>query len=370
MCSFQKNYENYFLNKKVLITGNTGFKGSWLTLYLLQLGAKVYGLSSAEKTNEEMYHICQIKNSISQYYFDVTDAIRLKELINEVQPDVVFHLAAQAITLKGYDEPLATFRINAMGTACLLDSFRTYEKACDIVLVTSDKCYKNNEWTWGYRENDILAGADPYSASKSIAEIIFQSYYQSFFKDGPVNVVSARAGNVIGGGDWSLYRIVPNCMEAWMSKETLAIRYPNAVRPWNDILDIVHAYALLASQVRIKKLNGESFNFGPQWKRNMSVRDLVIELWNAWIFKDFEPFKIAEQTDALSEYQYLKLNVEKANEILEWYSLTPPEEMLQRTANWYLNYMVSPGKMRLYTIGIIEDYLEKIYSDGRVDNQL
>lgn len=359
------NYSNFFKNKKVLITGNTGFKGSWLTLYLHRLGADIYGISNSDHTNDRMFQSCKIESLITQYFLDIVDYQKLSDTVNEIQPDIVFHLAAQSITINAYKNPQDTFQVNAMGMVNILECFRNYQKECDIIVITSDKCYRNNEWVWGYRENDILMGTDPYSASKSIAEIVFQSYYHSFFKENSlVNVVSCRAGNVIGGGDWSPYRIIPNCIEFWLNKETLTIRSPNSIRPWNDVIDIIHGYSLLASVMREEGLNGESFNFGPQLNRDLTVKDIVTGLWSVLgENKNFEPFQIIENKE-YSENQFLKLNVDKANQVLKWKTRTEFDEMITRTAEWYQEYSKNINSIGDYTFKLIQDYQHKLFYDA------
>ncbi|MCO5229658.1 MAG: CDP-glucose 4,6-dehydratase [Chitinophagales bacterium] len=355
-----QKYKNYFQGKRVLITGNTGFKGSWLTLFILQLGSKVFGISNEHHNNDILFKSSNIKENIQQYYLDINDLKSLKEAINEIQPDVVFHLAAQSITLEAYKNPIETFRVNALGLANLLECFRNYKKKCDLIIITSDKCYKNNEWVWGYRENDILAGEDPYSASKSIAEIIFNSYYQTYFKyQDDVQMVSCRAGNVIGGGDWSTGRIVPDCMRAWKNKKTLEIRSPKSIRPWNDILDVIYGYTICASLIREKSLNGESFNIGPQQNKELTVLELINGVWENWPEKDFLHFSVTEDNQVV-ENAFLKLNTDKIEHTLNWKPQTDTKEMFKRTAKWYWEFQQRPNEIRNYTDNIISDFISNL----------
>ncbi|MCO5249473.1 MAG: CDP-glucose 4,6-dehydratase [Chitinophagales bacterium] len=353
-------YKDYYQGKKVLITGNTGFKGSWLSLYLLHLDAKVYGISNENYPNDIIFKGCGIGNEITQFYIDIRDFSSLSACIQNIQPDIIFHLAAQSLTYAAYQHPLQTFQVNSIGTANLLESLRVYPTTCDVIVITSDKCYKNNEWVWGYRENDVLAGVDPYSASKSIAEIIFNSYYQTFFKESEkVNIVSCRAGNVIGGGDWNAKRIIPDCIRAWKNKKPIEIRTPNAIRPWNDVLDVIYGYTLCASEIRAKKLSGESFNFGPQTNKELTVLDLVDGIWKKWGRDDFKPYIIHESKE-FDENVFLKLNVDKAKHILKWQSITNVNDMLGRAAHWYWEYIHHPESIQELTNQYIEDYLSKI----------
>lgn len=349
--------KEFYKGKKVLITGNCGFKGSWLTLYLEFLGATVYGITKNEPDNNKMYQACRIQDTVKQYFCDIQDAYGIKKIIMEVQPDVAFHLAAQPITLKSYSEPLHAFSVNGMGTANFLDAFREYPKECNVVIVTSDKCYKNNEWVWGYRETDRLEGRDPYSASKSIAEIIFQSYYHSFFKDqDKVKIASCRAGNVIGGGDWSPDRIVPNCIEAWSNNTSIEIRSPESVRPWNYVLDVILGYITVGLNLSLNKINGESFNFGPEAGNEINVLDLTTLLWNYWKPTIKDPYVIKKVSDPYFEHQYLKLSIEKALEILHWSPRTNIETASRQTVEWYLHFFSDKKSIRTYTNEMIKSY--------------
>lgn len=359
--SNQTVFELHFKNKKVLITGNTGFKGSWLSLYLHFLGAQVFGLSRNDNENTNMYNACNLKNIIKQHYADITDYKAVKEAVSTIQPDIVFHMAAQAITFKGYEDPLYTFQVNGMGTANILDCFKEYSKECQIVVVTSDKCYQNNEWVWGYRESDTLAGLDPYSASKSIAEIIVHSYYHSFFKNNSiVKVASCRAGNVIGGGDWSKHRIIPDCIEAWHNQKSIEIRNPNSTRPWNYVLDVLCGYLSTAYQLTHKNINGEAFNFGPNKSSEITVLDMVRELWNVWSDKNFTPYEISKSNNLLHEHQYLKLNIDKSMSLLNWSPITTINEALSQSVEWYNSYYDSPDEIFNFSLNMIQKYHAKI----------
>lgn len=354
-------FNNFFLNKKVLITGNTGFKGSWLSIYLHYLGAQLYGISRRDCPNNTMYKVCAIDKFMKQYYADITEKESVKRVVSEIKPDIVFHMAAQPITLLGYEDPINTFNVNGMGTAHILDCFRNYDKRCIIVVVTSDKCYRNNEWVWGYRETDTLAGHDPYSASKSVAEIITHSFFHSYFKDSEnVKVVSCRAGNVIGGGDWSKYRIIPDCMKAWNNKKTLTLRSPDSTRPWNYVLDVVSGYLKTAMLIDQKCLNGESFNFGPQSESMVSVKELVSTLWDNWKDKSFLPYIIDEDSSSYKEHTYLKLNIDKAISVLGWYPATNISDTLRLSTEWYLAYFNGEIDMADYTLSMIKSYHQTI----------
>lgn len=357
----RKDFESYFKDKKVLITGNTGFKGSWLSLYLHFLGAHVYGLSRNDNDNTNMYNACNLKDIVSQYYADITDFNSVKTAVNTIQPDIVFHMAAQAITLKGYEDPLYTFQVNGMGTANILDCFKQYPKDCQIVVVTSDKCYKNNEWVWGYRETDTLSGLDPYSASKSVAEIITQSYYHSFFKhSNNIKIVSCRAGNVIGGGDWSKHRIIPDCIKSWKNNQSIEIRNPDSIRPWNYILDVLYGYLTISYQLSQKDFNGEAFNFGPNKSSEIDVLEMVNELWEFWPKKEFNPYILIKNNIKLHEHQYLRLNIDKSMSLLNWTPLTQIKDALRQSVEWYNSYYENPNNILDFSLFMIKEYHVKI----------
>ena len=254
-----------FRGSKVLVTGHTGFKGSWMSLWLNQLGAEVHGISIDLASEPSHFTVANIASWINDHRIDIRDAQSLKALVEKIQPDFVFHLAAQALVRPAYTNPTDTWQINTMGTINLLESLRSLKNPCAAVLITSDKCYDNVEWAWGYRETDILGGPDPYSASKGAAELAIRSYVRSFFpSDGLVQIGVGRAGNVIGGGDWAADRIVPDCMRAWSRSETVQIRNPMATRPWQHVLEPLSGYLNLAVALKDnEKLHGELLQLWP-----------------------------------------------------------------------------------------------------------
>jgi CDP-glucose 4,6-dehydratase len=237
-------FNEAYRKKKVLISGNTGFKGSWLTVWLAQLGAKVYGISNGVPTHPSLFETLNLRDYISYFEGDVRDLEFVKKVFQEVKPDFIFHLAAQPLVSISYVNPIETISTNVLGTAHVLDALRSLDHRCVGVIITSDKCYDNVEWAWGYRETDTLGGKDIYSGSKGAAELIVRSYYNSFFKATYPNikVASARAGNVIGGGDWSQDRIIPDCIRAWSSNEVVKVRSPASTRPWQHVLEPLSGY--------------------------------------------------------------------------------------------------------------------------------
>ena len=273
--NLKRMFSGLYEGKKILITGDTGFKGSWLAIWLIELGATVYGYALPPKTNRDNFVVSKVHEKIEHFDGDIRDQYKLLSCFKNVKPDIAFHLAAQPLVLDSYNDPHYTFETNLMGTVKFFEAVRHAESVKVAINVTSDKCYQNNEWVWGYRENDPMGGKDPYSASKGCSELITSSYLESFFKDTECNIASVRAGNVIGAGDWADFRIVPDYFQAKIKKEKLVIRNPNATRPWQHVLEPLGGYLLLASKlVRSEKFNG-GWNFGPKDEMNYTVCSLV-----------------------------------------------------------------------------------------------
>ena len=328
-------YKKFFKNKKVIITGHTGFKGSWLTLCLSLLGANILGISKGYSTNPSHFKDLNINSSIKHRKLDITNLNKLKKIFIKYQPDYVFHLAAQAIVSKSYDDPIATFNVNTIGTLNVLECLRNVKK-CKAVIITSDKSYKNLEIDRGYFETDILGGDDPYSGSKGAAELIINSYIKSFFKDKKVNLAIARAGNVIGGGDWSKDRIIPDCFKSWHKNKRINIRNPKSTRPWQHVLDVLRGYIILAIKLNNPKLHGEVFNFGPKNNQNKNVLELVKEIKRNW---SNAKWKINQNSKLKNkESNLLKLNSNKAKKYLNWTPILNFKESVNLTSNWYVDY--------------------------------
>lgn len=357
-------FNNIYQNKKVLITGNTGFKGSWLTVWLLNLGAKVYGMSKGVPTEPSMFAELRLADKIKYFEQDLRDSKSVNRIIKDVKPDFVFHLAAQAIVVTSYLEPIDTISTNVIGTANILEALRLSNHKCNAVIITSDKCYDNVEWVWGYKESDVLGGKDIYSGSKGAAELIIKSYYHSFFKDcdkSNVRIISARAGNVIGGGDWAEYRIVPDCIKSWSRKEKVEIRNPKSTRPWQHVLEPLSGY-LSAGQTLFNDitLNGESFNFGPKPEYSQSVEELICDLSKSFHFNSSQEMYTVLDTTEYHEAKLLKLNCDKALYFLKWLPALDYSEVIVFAGNWYYNYYYG-NREKLYEITIeqIENYTQK-----------
>lgn len=353
-----KQFKSAYQGKKVLITGNTGFKGSWLTMWLLHLGAEVYGISDKVPTTPSLFEVAKLKEDIHYYEFDILDIERLKRTIETIKPDFIFHLAAQAIVSESFNNPINTFSTNLMGSVHVLESLRLLKEdlACNVIMITSDKCYENVEWSWGYRENDYLGGKDPYSASKACAEIALSAYYRSFFSNNEnIRIVSARAGNVIGGGDWAKDRLVPDCFRAWANGEKVTIRNPHSTRPWQLVLEPLSGYLHLAQRLSMeKKINGESFNFGPKAEQDRSVLQVLRELAQYLPLKSEESLQIKENT-LLKEAGLLKLNCDKALAKLEWLPTLSYEETMQFTGSWYQSFYTNV-EMKDFSVQQLKQY--------------
>ena len=332
------NVFKLFSNKTVIVTGHTGFKGSWLSLWLLLLGAKVIGISKSVPTKPSNFQILNLKKKIIDKRIDLNDQKKIEKLFKLYKPDFIFHLAAQALVRKSYISPIETYHSNTIGTLNILESLRVLKKKCAVVLITSDKVYKNIETHKGYKENDILGGKDPYSGSKVAAENIIASYLSSFFdgKKSKVLICVARAGNVIGGGDWSSDRVIPDCVKSWSKNKIPKIRNPNSTRPWQHVLEAVGGYLVLGSNLfRNKNFHGQSFNFGPVSKKNYKVIELLESLKSNW--KD-KKWYINKKSQNLFESKLLSLDVSKAKRYLKWSNILSFEEITKLTAEWYKNY--------------------------------
>lgn len=358
-------FRNIYKGRNVFVTGHTGFKGSWLTQWLLNLEAKVTGYSLYLPSEPALFEELHLEGQIKSLSGDIRDYAKLEASLQEAQPEIVFHLAAQPIVTESYRNPLLTFETNAMGTAYLLEAVRQCPSVQALVLITSDKCYENVEWEFGYRENDRLGGKDPYSASKACAENIIYSYWASFFskKQGGVGLASARAGNVIGGGDWAKDRIIPDCIRAWAKNETAEIRNPYATRPWQHVLEPLSGYLELGAQLFLKKqqIIGHSFNFGPNADVIETVEILVSEMARKWEGKKWASGSIPA---ANREASLLKLCCDKALFHLNWKPTLTFSETVDFTTQWYKSFYEEKDAKQL-TMNQIISYQELAKSRNR-----
>ncbi len=351
------NLNSHYKNKRVLVTGHTGFKGAWLITWLKQMGAEVCGIALDPVSNPSHFEVGNMSESIMDLRVDIRDSEGIEKAILDFKPDYLFHLAAQSLVRKSYNNPLETWNVNVMGTLHVLEALRKYDNPCSAVIITSDKCYDNVEWIWGYRENDVLGGPDPYSASKGAAEIAIKSHIKSYFPKATskVRIASARAGNVIGGGDWAEDRIIPDCVTAWSKKQSVNLRNPNATRPWQHVLEPLSGYLVLAVHLSIKRnLHGEPFNFGPPANQNHSVLELVKKMSEHWDLVQWRD--VSNNASGPYESGLLKLNCDKALAMLQWTAVMGFEETVQFTAEWYKSYYNNPSQIINATLSQISKY--------------
>ncbi len=348
--------QRIFKGKRVLVTGDTGFKGSWLSLWLHELGADVCGFALPPEKEDSHFSLLKLGSVVRHVDGDIRDLKQVQAMVDGFKPEVMFHLAAQAIVRVSYQEPKRTFDTNVGGSVNVLEAVRTSNSLKAVVYITSDKCYRNNEWVWGYRENDVLGGHDPYSASKAAAEMVFAAYQDSFLaskKD--FGMASARAGNVIGGGDWAQDRIIPDCIRSLKEGIPVVVRNPLSTRPWQHVLEPLSGYLTLAAKLLEdpKKYSG-SYNFGPKVQSIKTVKQLVDQSIAAWGHGKCE---VAVQANAPHESGLLHLNCDKANQLLSWYPLWDFDRTILETMKWYKQVLAGQSAMAI-TKGQINGYME------------
>ncbi len=362
----------FFRGKTVLVTGHTGFKGSWLAFWLNRLGARVVGYSLEPPTTPSLFAGLQLADLIEHHHGDVRDPEHLKKVVAAASPDAVFHLAAQPLVRESYEAPVATWDTNVMGTIHVLEALRPLAKPCPAVFITTDKCYENREWVYGYRENDPLGGHDPYSSSKAGAEIAISAWRRSFFQGRPVKIASVRAGNVIGGGDWAKDRIVPDCIRALQQNRPIVVRNRRSTRPWQHVLEPLGGYLWLAARLGAptptpspagdgEALDG-AFNFGPFRESNRPVEALVTEILRHW------PGSWEDRTDprAVHEAGLLHLSIDKAQAALGWHPVYDFATTIRETVAWYAgaNRDNRPEALRDLTAGQLDAYVAAARSQG------
>jgi CDP-glucose 4,6-dehydratase len=354
-----------FSGRRVLVTGHTGFKGSWLCEWLLSVGAKVSGFSLPPPTDPSLFEQLTLAGRMDHNIGDVRDLETLRAVVRKVRPEFVFHLAAQPLVRLSYREPVQTFATNVMGTVNVLEAVRLEGIRCAVVVVTSDKCYENKEWAHSYREVDALGGYDPYSASKGAAELVVAAYRRSFFsrEDSNVALASARAGNVIGGGDWAADRIVPDCIRSLRKGEPILVRNKHATRPWQHVLEPLGGYMLLASRLdeALEKADKASietlcsgFNFGPLLTSNRSVGDLVREVLMHWKGDWIDGYKEGQPHEA----GLLNLSIDKAYHVLRWQPVWDFETCVAETVNWYSRVQGDSASAPVLTRSQIDAYMK------------
>lgn len=330
----------FWKGKRVLITGHTGFKGSWLSIWLLELGAQVIGYALEPSTAKDNFVLSKLKNKITHITGDVRDYSKLYSTVLQYRPEYVFHLAAQPLVRRSYEIPKETYEVNVMGTLNVLECIRNCKSIKTGIIITTDKCYENREQVWGYRENDPMGGYDPYSSSKACCELLISSWRNSFFntstlKNHGKSIASVRAGNVIGGGDWCADRLVPDCIRAIENNEVIKIRNKASIRPWQHVLEPLGGYILLAEKLTLDPLKySGGWNFGPDLSSVITVKDLAEKLVN-----EYGSGTISEETDnCVHEANLLTLDISKAKLLLEWSPKLNIDETIKLTVDWYKNY--------------------------------
>ncbi|SMD34348.1 CDP-glucose 4,6-dehydratase [Reichenbachiella faecimaris] len=333
--------KDYYKDKTVLVTGHTGFKGSWLAIWLLEMGAKVVGYALDPLHDMDNFIVTGLSNRMVDIRGDIRDAEKLKDVFSKYQPEIVFHLAAQPLVRLSYDIPVETYQVNVIGTINIMEAIRTTNSAKIAVLITTDKCYENKEQIWGYRENDAMGGHDPYSSSKGACEIAINSWRKSYFNVNEYeqhgkSIASARAGNVIGGGDWSVDRLIPDCIKSILQDLPIEIRNPQATRPWEHVLEPLSGYLLLAykmSQDPVKYAEG--WNFGPDYDAIITVKDLAEKIIN---YYGKGKLALGSEKAVLHEANLLALDVSKSRIKLGWTPTLSIEQAVELTVDWYKNY--------------------------------
>lgn len=345
-----------YKSKKIIVTGHTGFKGSWLSFILFLFGAKVYGISDKKLKGNSLFKVLKLEKKISSSFININNYSELKKKFLEIKPDFIFHLAAESIVSRALEDPLNTFKTNIIGTANILDILNEFNHFCICIFITSDKCYENKEINRSYKENDYLGGADPYSASKAGAEIIISSMYRSFLKNKRnLKIGICRAGNVIGGGDWSPNRLIPDVIRSIENHKLLQVRNPNSTRPWQHVLDPLSGYLKLGYLLYFKKFSsGEAFNFGPKPNSKYNVKRVLEEIskihtLNYEINSDYK----------IKEAKLLSLNSNKALKKLGWRCAYGIKKTINKTINWYLFFNKFPNKIEEYTRNQINEFFYK-----------
>ncbi|OAQ38988.1 CDP-glucose 4,6-dehydratase [Pedobacter psychrophilus] len=357
-----KELKEKYQGKKVFLTGHTGFKGAWMLKVLELLGAEIKGYALAPKTKDDLFNLIKGDQLCDSIIADLRSRNTLKKAINEFQPDFVFHLAAQPLVRLSYEIPSETFEINAIGTANLLDAVRLIDKKCSIVLITTDKVYHNNEWDYPYRENDRLGGYDPYSASKACTELVIDSYKNSFFhidkyENHKKGIAIGRAGNVIGGGDWSKDRLIPDIAKALSNNEEIMVRNPKSVRPWQHVLEPVIGYLILGAKLYAEPLKySQAYNFGPLATDALPVSEMLKLAIASW---GFGSYKVKEVINQPHEAGLLKLDISKAIKHLNWTPKLNAEQAVKMTIEWYKDFQLNPENIDRTTLIQIEEFLKR-----------
>ena len=343
----------FWRDKRVLLTGHTGFKGSWLSLWLQSMGATLRGLSLTPPTEPALFNVARVAEGMSHHIADIREYVAVKAAMVDFKPEIVIHMAAQPLVRLSYNQPIETYATNVMGTVHVLEAARHAGSVRAIVNITTDKCYENREWAWGYREDEPMGGYDPYSSSKGCAELVSSAYRKSFLKDAGIALATVRAGNVIGGGDWAMDRLIPDVLRAFQEKQPVLIRNPHAIRPWQHVLEPLSGYLLLAERLYVNaKADAEGWNFGPRDEDARTVQWIVEHLCEDW--GDGASWTL-QQGDHPHEASYLKLDISKVRQRLHWTPRWSLEMSLKKITDWHRAWL-NGQDMRVFCLKQISEY--------------
>jgi CDP-glucose 4,6-dehydratase len=347
----------FWKGKRVLITGHTGFKGSWLSLWLQSMGAELRGIALPPPTTPALFDEAQVVNGMEHFIADIRDYEKIRSLMENFKPEIVIHMAAQPLVRLSYQQPIETYSTNVMGTVHILEAARHVDSVRAIVNVTTDKCYENKEWVWGYRESEPMGGYDPYSSSKGCAELVSGAFRKSFFEGRDISLASVRAGNVIGGGDWAVDRLIPDILRAFEKKQPVQIRHPHAIRPWQHVLEPLSGYLILAQSLYENgQTNAEGWNFGPRCEDAQPVQRIVEQLCEIW---GQGATWVLQPGNHFHEANYLKLDISKAQQRLKWHPRWSLETALLRIAEWHKAWL-SGINMHDYCLTQINHYQREL----------
>ncbi len=331
--------KGFWKGRRVFVTGHTGFKGSWLCLWLHELGAEVKGFALEPPTTPSLFNEARIAELVESEIGDIRDLDRVTQSINDFQPDILIHMAAQPLVRYSYDAPIETYAVNVLGTAHVLEAAKLCGSIKSVVSVTTDKCYENKEWVWAYRENEPMGGHDPYSSSKGCAELVTASYRRSYYEEKGIGLASARAGNVVGGGDWALDRLIPDILRAFEKEQPVVIRSSNAVRPWQHVLEPLSGYLVLAQRLFEKPGDfAEGWNFGPNEEDAKPVSWILDRMVDAWPGSSWQ---LDQATNNPHEANYLKLDISKAKSKLDWQPTWDLKHTLENIVKWHRAWLSS-----------------------------
>ena len=350
-------YKGFWKGRRVFVTGHTGFKGSWLCLWLHELGAQVKGFALEPPTTPSLFAEARVVELVESEVGDIRDLERVTKSIHDFQPDILIHMAAQPLVRYSYDAPIETYAVNVLGTAHVLEAAKRCKSIKSVVSVTTDKCYENKEWVWAYRENEPMGGHDPYSSSKGCAELVTASYRKSFYEIKGIGLASARAGNVIGGGDWAVDRLVPDILRAFEKNQPVLVRSPKAIRPWQHVLEPLSGYLKLAQALyQDPKSYAEGWNFGPNEDDAKPVSWILDHMVGSW---PGSTWQIDQSAENPHEANYLKLDISKAKSKLHWRPVWSLSDTLSSIVNWHKNWL-SGADMQKTSIDEISNYIQSM----------